>query len=130
MCICDSFMRLTMICLACAASMRPILPRHVFCNRDGWPNTDGKPSPETDLEEHDAFIVLNGVRINKPFVEKPVSGEDHNVFIYYSRSSGGGRKRLFRKIGNKSSEFDADVSTVLWSPLRGVGPKVLIRYYF
>ena len=23
------------------------------------------------------FVELNGVRINKPFVEKPVSGEDH-----------------------------------------------------
>ena len=25
------------------------VPRHVFCNRDGWPNTGGVPSPETVL---------------------------------------------------------------------------------
>ena len=43
--------------------------------------------------------------MSKPFVEKPVDAEDHNIHIYYPMAAGGGSKRLFRKVGDRSSQF-------------------------
>lgn len=64
------------------------------------------------FEEGEDFLKINGEKIAKPFVEKPVDAEDHNVYLYYKAANGGGSKRLFRKIGNKSSKFYKDISTV------------------
>ena len=49
--------------------------------------------------ESDDVVEINGITFNKPFVEKPVSAEDHNIYIYYPSSAGGGSQRLFRKVG-------------------------------
>ena len=69
----------------------------------------GKDDP---VQENDDCIIINGVKIQKPFVEKPVYSEDHNIYVYYPRSIGGGSKRLFRKIKDRSSKFYPNVSTV------------------
>jgi inositol hexakisphosphate/diphosphoinositol-pentakisphosphate kinase len=45
-------------------------------------------------------------------VEKPVDAEDHNIYIYYPMSAGGGSKRLFRKIDDRSSEFYPHVNSL------------------
>ncbi|ETV93146.1 hypothetical protein H310_12755 [Aphanomyces invadans] len=80
------------------------VPRHAIVNRDC-------PNPDI-LEESENYVIVNGVQINKPFVEKPADAEDHNIYIYYPSSAGGGSKRLFRKVGDRSSEFYPDVHHV------------------
>jgi Diphosphoinositol pentakisphosphate kinase 2 N-terminal domain/Histidine phosphatase superfamily (branch 2) len=91
------------------------VPRHVYLSRDGYISTgigDGNHTHEQQVHEYDDHIEINGVVINKPFVEKPVNADDHNISIYYPTSAGGGCKKLFRKIGNRSSEFYPDINEV------------------
>uniref|UniRef100_A0A673IZ55 Inositol hexakisphosphate and diphosphoinositol-pentakisphosphate kinase n=1 Tax=Sinocyclocheilus rhinocerous TaxID=307959 RepID=A0A673IZ55_9TELE len=64
-----------------------------------------------NLVECEDHVEVNGEVFHKPFVEKPVSAEDHNVYIYYPTSAGGGSQRLFRKIGSRSSVYSPE-STV------------------
>ena len=56
--------------------------------------------------------LLNIFQISKPFVEKPVDGENHDIYVYYPRSAGGGSKHLFRKTGDESSSFHPEESRV------------------
>ena len=67
---------------------------------------------EDPLQETEESIVVDGETFKKPFVEKPLSAENHNIYIYYPPSSGGGSKRLFRKVKDRSSKFVPGVSTV------------------
>ncbi|KAM7508070.1 hypothetical protein LguiA_018523 [Lonicera macranthoides] len=82
------------------------VPRYALVNRE-------VPCQELDyfVEEED-FVEVHGNRFWKPFVEKPVHGDDHSIMIYYPSSAGGGMKELFRKVGNRSSEFHPEVRRV------------------
>lgn len=100
-------------------------PRRLEVDRDGGPDLedvilqdlnkrlgvdlkkDRQPKP-CKLDGYDHLIIGTN-RISKPFVEKPVSGEDHNIHIYFAQNRGGGGRRLFRKVGNKSSEYDPNL---------------------
>ncbi|XP_064294854.1 inositol hexakisphosphate and diphosphoinositol-pentakisphosphate kinase 2 isoform X4 [Phalacrocorax carbo] len=81
-----------------------LLPRYAVLNRD--PNNP----QECNLIEGEDHVEVNGEIFQKPFVEKPVSAEDHNVYIYYPTSAGGGSQRLFRKIGSRSSVYSPESS--------------------
>lgn len=87
-------------------------PRRLIASRDGGPKVssevrlklfeklgiefDDFVSPaEVELVEGGDAILVEGEIMRKPFVEKPVSGEDHNIYIYFR---GGGGRRLFRKV--------------------------------
>ncbi|GAB4827775.1 Inositol hexakisphosphate and diphosphoinositol-pentakisphosphate kinase vip2 [Ancistrocladus abbreviatus] len=82
------------------------VPKYALVNREF-------PFQDVDyfVEEED-FVEVHGERFWKPFVEKPVEGDDHSIMIYYPSSAGGGMKELFRKVGNRSSEFRPEVRRV------------------
>ncbi|XP_038157219.1 inositol hexakisphosphate and diphosphoinositol-pentakisphosphate kinase 2 isoform X9 [Cyprinodon tularosa] len=80
------------------------LPRYAVLNRD-----PDNPA-ECSLVEGEDHVEVNGEVFPKPFVEKPVCAEDHNVYIYYPTSAGGGSQRLFRKIGSRSSVYSPESS--------------------
>lgn len=90
-------------------------PKRLEVDRDGGPKLDKKvadqlekelgininaprPTVEFSMTKNDEAIVVNGKELDKSFVEKPVSGEDHNIYIYFSQRRGGGGRRLFRKV--------------------------------
>ncbi|XP_058810102.1 inositol hexakisphosphate and diphosphoinositol-pentakisphosphate kinase-like isoform X2 [Phymastichus coffea] len=78
------------------------IPRYAVLDRD---SANPKHHELVESEDH---VEVNGVTFNKPFVEKPVSAEDHNIYIYYPTSAGGGSQRLFRKIGSRSSVYSPE----------------------
>ncbi|KAI5292163.1 hypothetical protein KEM52_006568, partial [Ascosphaera acerosa] len=126
------------MCLRILDKMNVRTPKRLEVNRDGGPRLEsaalashlreltgvqlpgaedgsggGTPAPkEVRLSDDQQTLVVDGWTISKPFVEKPVSGEDHNIHIYFPDDPqyGGGGRRLFRKVGNKSSEYDPELT--------------------
>jgi len=82
----------------------PTLPRMVV-KRDRENNvTQGD-----EIIEDTDWIEYQGNRMEKPFVEKPLDAENHDVVVYYK---GGGGRRLFRKVKDKCSEYDVTLTRV------------------
>ena len=79
------------------------VPRYVFY--------DAALADSTTVIDDDDYLQINDVKLRKPLLEKPISGEDHDIYIYYARSQGGGSKRLFRKVGDQSAQYYPDVHT-------------------
>ncbi|KAI1298050.1 histidine phosphatase superfamily-domain-containing protein [Xylaria venustula] len=120
------------LCLRMLDKINVPTPQRIEVNRDGGPDlltpevakhtkeVSGLELEAADFAQYRAprqvellddgdILSVDGALLKKPFVEKPTSGEDHNIIIYFPRSSGGGARKLFRKIGNKSSEFVEDL---------------------
>ena len=95
--------RPTMYSLLASAGIET--PRHAILLRD----ENGEPI-NTKFVETDDSVQIGDVVFQKPFVEKPVNAEDHNVYIYFPSHAGGGSQRLFRKVGNRSSVYSAESS--------------------
>lgn len=109
--------------------------------RDRWSTLEllrqcGVPTPaacivnrnmgHTVLQADDYLYVYSSQQqlmssLQKPFVEKPLNADDHNVYIYYA---GGGVRRLFRKVKDKSSTFIPHVSQV-----RTAGNYIYEKFY-
>lgn len=69
----------------------------------------GGEDPDGLVELEDS-TTMDGTTFTTPFAEKPVDGgEDHNVWIYYLITAGGGGvKKVLREKGSKSSDLYPD----------------------
>ena len=127
------------LCLMILDQMNVRTPARLTVNRDGGPKIPsadlaqhlfeqtglrlpggengtggGMASPsKVELVEDGEVLRVDGKELRKPFVEKPASGEDHNIRIYFSKAEGGGGRRLFRKVNNRSSEEDKTLTIPL-----------------
>ncbi|KYK59385.1 inositol pyrophosphate synthase [Drechmeria coniospora] len=121
------------VCLRLLDKIQVRTPKRLEVNRDGGPQVltpeiakhikdvsgialepvdaeNQVPPRRVELIDNGDVLSVDGALLRKPFVEKPTSGEDHNIIIYFPSSEGGGARKLFRKIGNKSSDYIADLN--------------------
>lgn len=77
------------------------VPNHIVVDRE---------KQNCELIDLDDAIEFNGHVIYKPFVEKPLDAENHNIYIYFPSTAGGGCQKLFRKIGDRSSTYSSESS--------------------
>ena len=63
---------------------------------------------EAEIEEYPDYIIINGERMDKPFVEKPIDANSHRVNIYFRSSNGGGHQELFDKKSKVNSAYSSD----------------------
>ena len=76
-------------------------------------NTDkSEDIKDNELIEFDDHIEYKGNKLYKPFVEKPINGDDHDIYIYYPPNLGGGHKRLFRKTKDLSSLYFPNLNEI------------------
>lgn len=125
------------LCLRILDQMGVPTPKRLEVNRDGGPRLESPElaqhvyrltgvkleGPEdgtgggaaktqkVSMSDDGETLIVDGKTFRKPFVEKPVNGEDHNIHIFFPNDQqyGGGGRRLFRKVGNKSSEYDPNL---------------------
>ncbi|GIQ87592.1 hypothetical protein KIPB_009661, partial [Kipferlia bialata] len=81
-------------------------PPHIIIERTQ--DAEGEWIDPPGFVEGEDFVELDGKRLQKPFVEKPISCEDHRIHIYYPEGDekGQGTQMLFRKQKDKSSGFE------------------------
>eukprot|EP00050_Salpingoeca_kvevrii_P014971 m.42343 g.42343 ORF g.42343 m.42343 type:complete len:979 (-) comp6090_c0_seq1:161-3097(-) len=65
-----------------------------------------------EIIEKEDSITFDGKTISKPFVEKPVDADDHDIIVYFAASDGGGAQVLFRKKQDRASSFEPTRNTV------------------
>lgn len=69
-------------------------------------DTLGHITHNTSFREYPDGIVLNSITLKKPFVEKPLTAEEHNVWLCFNRQQKTGVQKILRKRREKSSEYD------------------------
>ena len=50
--------------------------------------TSSQDDDDVSIDESIDSVDINGTVINKPFVEKPISAEDHRIHIYFPSTAG------------------------------------------
>ena len=88
--------------MKCAIGMETMMVRMKHC---ALPMHYTHSFIEVTLNEVDDVVEINGHLFHKPFVEKPVSAEDHNIYIYFPSDYGGGSQRLFRKVSTSECKL-------------------------